>query len=62
MALGIIVTDINGEKISFKKASARYLLKFLSASILFIGFIIAAFTSKKQALHDIIAETLVIKK
>jgi len=61
MALGIIVTDINGEKISFKRASARYLLKFLSASILFIGFIIAAFTSKKQALHDIIAETLVIK-
>ncbi|MBL3657871.1 RDD family protein [Fulvivirga sediminis] len=62
MALGIIVTDESGEKLNFGKALVRNLCKILSSLIMYIGYIIAAFTDKKQALHDIIANTLVVKK
>jgi uncharacterized RDD family membrane protein YckC len=62
MALGIVVTDLDGNKIGFGRATGRYFAKILSALILFIGFIMAAFTAKKQALHDMIASTLVVKK
>ncbi|WP_017652022.1 protein kinase domain-containing protein [Fortiea contorta] len=61
-ALGIIVTDIDGKKISFGRATGRHVAKWISAIILLIGYISAAFTEKKQALHDMIAGTLVIKK
>lgn len=59
--LGLRATDLNGNKIGFGRANARYWLKILSALILLIGYIMAAFTEKKQALHDMIASTLVLK-
>ena len=59
---GIRVTDMEGNKISFGKANGRYWSKIISAIILFIGFIMVAFTKKKQGLHDIIAGTLVMRK
>jgi uncharacterized RDD family membrane protein YckC len=62
IALGIQVTDLEGNRISFGRALGRNLAKILSALILYIGFIMAAFTAKKQALHDMIAGTLVVKK
>ena len=62
MALGIIVTDLDGNRLSFGKANARYWGKILSVLILYIGFIMAGFTEKKQGLHDILAGTLVINK
>jgi uncharacterized RDD family membrane protein YckC len=62
IALGIQVTDLQGNRISFGKALGRNLAKILSALILYIGFIMAAFTAKKQGLHDMIAGTLVVKK
>lgn len=61
-AVGIKVVDLNGGKISFSRASGRYLGKILSYIILLIGFIMTAFTSKKQSLHDMMAGTIVIKK
>ncbi|MFK0735298.1 MAG: RDD family protein [Gloeotrichia echinulata GP01] len=61
-ALGIIVTDLEGNKISFGRATGRYFSKWISSLIFAIGYIMAAFTEKKQALHDIIAGTLVVKK
>lgn len=61
-ALGIIVTDMNGNKISFGRASGRYFGKIISTLILCIGYFMVAFTGKKQALHDIMAGCLVIKK
>lgn len=61
-ALGIVVTDLNGERISFGKATARYFGKYLSTITLLIGYLMAAFTEKNQALHDIIVGTLVIKR
>jgi uncharacterized RDD family membrane protein YckC len=60
MALGIRVTDLNGNRISFARASGRYFGKIISAAILYIGFLMTAFTQQKQALHDIIAGCLVV--
>jgi uncharacterized RDD family membrane protein YckC len=62
MALGIVVTDLDGNRIGFGKATARFFAKILSGLILYIGFIMAAFTQKKQGLHDMIAGTLVVKR
>jgi uncharacterized RDD family membrane protein YckC len=62
MALGIKVTDMNGSRISFARATGRYFAKYLSSAILLIGYIMIAFTEKKQGLHDILAGTLVILK
>jgi len=62
LALGIIVTDMEGNKISFGRATGRYFGKIVSAIILYVGFMMAGFTEKKQGLHDILASTLVWKK
>jgi uncharacterized RDD family membrane protein YckC len=59
---GMRVTDMQGARVSFGRASARFFGKFLSSAIMLIGFIMAAFTERHQALHDILAETLVLKK
>jgi len=61
-ALGLIVTDIDGQRLSFGRATGRYFAKILSSLICLIGFIMAAFTEKKQALHDMLAGTLVVRK
>jgi len=61
-AFGLVVTDLNGDKVSFVKASIRYFAKYISALILLIGYIMAFFTEKKQALHDMIAGTLILQK
>lgn len=60
-ALGIRVVDLQGRRISFGRATGRHFGKILSAMILNIGFIMAGFTKRKQALHDLMAETLVIR-
>jgi uncharacterized RDD family membrane protein YckC len=60
--LGIIVTDLDGSRISFGRASGRYWGKLVSGLILMIGYLMAGFTEKKQALHDIMANCLVVKK
>jgi len=61
-AVGIVVTDLDGERVSFMRATGRYFGKILSSIILLIGFIMVAFTQKKQGLHDIVANTLVVKR
>lgn len=60
MAMGIIVTDLDGNRISFGRATGRFFSKIISCAILFIGYLMAAFTERKQALHDIMAGTLVL--
>jgi uncharacterized RDD family membrane protein YckC len=59
MIFGMKVTDLSGNRISFARASGRYFAKWLSAFTLLIGYIIAGFTERKQALHDMLAGTLV---
>jgi uncharacterized RDD family membrane protein YckC len=61
-ALGLTVTDLEGRRIGFGRATGRYFAKYISTLILFIGWIMAGFTEKKQALHDMIAGTLVLRK
>lgn len=60
-ALGVYVTNREGGRISFAQATVRYFAKYLS-SIFMIGFIMAAFTKNKQALHDLIADTFVTNR
>lgn len=62
MLMGLKVTDLAGQRISFLRATGRYFSKILSAWILMIGFLMIAWTQKKQGLHDKIASTLVIHK
>jgi len=62
LAMGIKVTDTNGGRLTFVKALLRAIGKIISGMIIFIGYIMAAFTEKKQGLHDMIAGSLVVKK
>jgi len=60
MALGLFVTDLNGARLSFKRATGRHFGKIISGMTLTIGFLMIAFTAKKQALHDMMAGCLVL--
>ena len=60
--LGLKVTDLNGNRISFWRSLGRYFAMSFLSGILLIGYILAAFTEKKQSLHDLIASTVVVKK
>jgi uncharacterized RDD family membrane protein YckC len=62
MALGIIVTDLYGNRISFARANGRFFGKWISGMVMNVGYLMAAFTEKKQALHDILAGCLVVLK
>jgi len=63
MALGLIVTDMQCRPVSFARASGRFFSRLITNLIpLFIGYIMAGFTEKKQALHDIIASCLVLRR
>jgi uncharacterized RDD family membrane protein YckC len=59
-ALGMMVTDAQGQRIGFGRASARFFAKLISGFILMIGYLMAGWTARKQALHDLIASTLVV--
>ena len=59
MALGLKVTDLEGRRISFARATGRHFAKLVSGMIFLVGYIMAGFTQRKQALHDMIAGTLV---
>jgi uncharacterized RDD family membrane protein YckC len=61
--MSLQVADANGLRLSFGHATGRFFAKLVSGLIPFmIGYIMAAFTAKKQALHDLIAGTLVLRK
>jgi uncharacterized RDD family membrane protein YckC len=60
--LGLVVTDIKGRRVTFARASGRFWGKLLSQFIFFLGFVMAGFTERKQALHDMIARCLVVRK
>jgi uncharacterized RDD family membrane protein YckC len=61
-AMSLRVTNYEGRRISFGHATGRFFAKIVSGLIpLGIGYIMAGFTEKKQALHDMIAATLVLR-
>jgi uncharacterized RDD family membrane protein YckC len=59
--LNLRVTDLNGQRISFGRATGRFFAKWISGLTMLIGYIMAGFTEKRQALHDMIAGTLVLR-
>ncbi|HEX4342865.1 MAG TPA: RDD family protein [Verrucomicrobiae bacterium] len=62
MVMGLKVVDLAGRRISFARASGRFFGKTISALIFYIGFMMAGWTRYKQALHDLLANTLVARK
>ncbi len=62
IALGIMVTDIDRFRLTFSQASFRYWLKLISAIPCFLGFLFVCTNKKKQALHDLLSASLVIKR
>jgi len=60
--LSLRVSDLAGKRITFGRASGRFFAQFVSAIALCIGFIMIAFTEKKQGLHDMMAGTIVTKR
>jgi uncharacterized RDD family membrane protein YckC len=63
MSLGLIVTDLQGRRVSFGRATGRFFAKIISGKFTFyVGYIMAGLTEKKQALHDMIASCLVLRK
>jgi uncharacterized RDD family membrane protein YckC len=61
MVIGIKVTDLQLRRVSFARATGRHFGQILSAVILLMGFVMIAFTEKKQGLHDMLAGCLVIR-
>lgn len=62
LMFGLIVTDINKNRVNFVKSSIRFLAKIISNIFLGIGYLMPLFTERNQALHDIIAKCLVLNK
>lgn len=61
LALGLRVTDEYGQRIGFARATGRHFGKFVSALTLCIGFLLAGWTARKQALHDLMAGCCVVR-
>jgi uncharacterized RDD family membrane protein YckC len=60
--MGVAVTDRQGNRIGFGRATGRYFGKIISILPLEIGFMMAGWTERKQALHDMLADTLVVRR
>jgi uncharacterized RDD family membrane protein YckC len=60
-ALGLIVVNTNGSRMSFLRANGRYWGKILSGLLIGIGYLMVGFTARKQGLHDMMAGTIVIR-
>lgn len=60
--LRLYVADLNGQRVTFARAAARNFAKMISSLTFLVGYFIAGFTEKKQALHDILASCLVLRR
>lgn len=60
--LGLAVTDLQGRRLTFARATGRHFGKILSGLIFYIGYLMAGFTKRKQALHDMLAGCLVVQQ
>lgn len=62
LAMNIKVTDVQGQRVTFLRATIRHFGKVLSSMLLLIGYIMILFTARKQGLHDLIASCLVVNR
>jgi uncharacterized RDD family membrane protein YckC len=60
--LRLYVADLNGQRVTFARAAARNFTKMISSLTFLVGYLVAGFTEKKQALHDILAGCLVLRR
>lgn len=60
--LGLAVVSEGGGPLTFKQACIRYFCKYLSMLIAYIGYLMQPFTARRQTLHDMISEAVVIKQ
>jgi uncharacterized RDD family membrane protein YckC len=60
--LGLYVTDIHGQRLTFGRATGRTLAKYLSVMTAGIGYLVCGVTERKQALHDVVAKCLVLRR
>ena len=61
--LGLVVTDMAGQRVSFGRLTGRHFGKIITNMIpMFIGYIMAGFTERKQSIHDMIAGCLVLRR
>ena len=56
------VTDLSGQRVTFSRATARLFGKIVSYLPLGFGFVMPIFSKRKQALHDMMAGTLVVRR
>ena len=61
LVVGVKVTTLDGQRIGLGRATARLLAKLLSLALLGFGFVLAGVDARKQALHDKVAGTLVVR-
>jgi uncharacterized RDD family membrane protein YckC len=62
LILGLKVTDIDGDRLSFGKALVRFVFKTVLNMFFYVGSLYIVISDKKQGLYDVIANTLVVKK
>jgi uncharacterized RDD family membrane protein YckC len=62
IAVRIAVTDANGNRITFARASLRHFAKLLTVATIFIGFLIVPFTRRHQALHDMVSGCVMFRQ
>jgi uncharacterized RDD family membrane protein YckC len=60
--LRLYVSDLNGQRVTLARAAARNFAKMISSLTFLVGYLVAGFTEKKQALHDILASCLVLRR
>jgi uncharacterized RDD family membrane protein YckC len=60
--LRLYVADLDGKRVTFARAAARNFAKLISSLTFLVGYLVAGFTEKKQALHDILAGCLVLRR
>jgi uncharacterized RDD family membrane protein YckC len=58
----LYVADLKGQRLTFVRAAARNFAKMISSLTFLVGYLVAGFTEKKQALHDILAGCLVLRR
>jgi uncharacterized RDD family membrane protein YckC len=62
-AMRLVVTDMAGRRVSFGRSTGRHFGKIITNLVpAFLGYIMAAFTEKRQALHDMMAGCLILRR
>lgn len=61
LALGLRVCDEQLQRLTLRRSTIRYVSHFLSALLLYVGYLISFFTARRQTLHDLISDSLVVR-